>query len=185
MGRCMAQPRIRDFVTFLTTLPASTMIAVCLFLPHAKSCHGRLDTPWSSGTWLVIVPLVLVGALPVAWRAFPRIRRGAPEVVLAFTIIAMAMFVLLIPVAIWLMWGYAKRTFRGELLVAMCSTAVVMMWLCVFPLMMARSDWLPAAELTYGAGVVELGGLLVWTSAAVARPENADEPRSLHAALAR
>src|SRR5512139_3044118 len=85
IGRRMAQPRIRDFVTFLTTLPASTMIAVCLFLPHTQTCRGTVETPFESGTWIVIAPIVIVGLLPVAWRALPRIRRETPELVLTIT----------------------------------------------------------------------------------------------------
>ena len=175
----MAQPRIRDFVAFLTTLPASTMIAVCLFLPHAKTCNGRIETPVESGRWLVIAPIILVGVLPVAWHAFPGIRRAIPEIVLAFTMLAMAMFVITIPVAIWLMWGYAKRTFRGETLAAMCSTALVMMWLFLFPATMLLDLWLPAAKLTWYSGFVELAGMIMWTSAATARPATADDDRAL------
>lgn len=154
-------------------------IAVCLFLPHARSCQGRVQTPLESGAWVVISPIVLIGLLPVLWCALPKIRQGTPEILLAFTMLAMAMFVLTIPIAIWLMWGYSKKSFRGEVLAAMCSAALLMMWLFFFPLTMLFDKWLPAAELTWGAGVVELFGVLVWTSAAASRPVNVDEERSL------
>lgn len=175
----MAYPRIRDFVTFMSTLPAAMTILVCLVLPHQQSCQGRIETPFESGRWIAIVPIALLGLLPIAWRVVPALRRALPELVLAFTMIAMALLVVTIPVAIWLMWGYAKRQFRGELLTAMCSAAVVMMWLVVYPFLTLFTTWLPAAELTWGAAIVELAGLLVWTSAAAARPINADEVRSL------
>jgi hypothetical protein len=176
----MAQPRIRDFVSFMTTLPASMMILVCLFLPHAQNCQGRVETPWESGLWVAIVPIVVVGLLPVAWRAFSSIRHSTPELVLAFTMLAMAMFAITIPIAIALMWGYAKKTLRGELLVALCCTSLVLLWLFCFPLLMMFDSWRPAAKLTWGAGLVELFGLAVWTSAAASRARNADEERSLH-----
>jgi len=176
----MAHPRIRDFVTFLTTLPASMMIIVCLVLPHQQTCNGKIETPFESGRWIAIVPIAIVGLLPLAWRVVPRLRRTLPELVLASTMIAMALVVVTIPVAIWLMWGYSKKTFRGELLVAMCSAALVMIWLVFYPLLTLFTTWLPAAEMTWGAAAVELAGLMVWTSAATARPVNADEVRSLH-----
>ena len=181
----MAHPRIRDFVTYLTTLPAAMMIFVCLFLPHQRDCARHVEeTPFDSGRWFVIVPIVVLGLLPVAWRAVPKLRASLPELVLAFTMIAMALLVITIPVAIWLMWGYSKRQFRGELLVAMCSTSVVMMWLFFYPFITMFDTWLPAAEMTWGAAAVEMIGLMVWTSAATVRPrENVDEPRSLHAPL--
>ena len=181
----MAHPRIRDFVTFLTTLPASMMIIVCLVLPHQQTCNGKIETPFESGRWLAIVPIAIAGALPLAWRVVPRLRRTLPELVLAFTMIAMALVVVTIPVAIWLMWGYAKRSFRGELLVAMCSAALVMIWLVCYPFLTLFTTWLPAAEMTWGAAAVELVGLMVWASAAAVRPVNADEERSLHDERAR
>ena len=155
-------------------------IAVCLFLPHAKTCQGGVQTPLESGTWVVIAPIVLIGLLPVLWCALPKIRNGTPEILLALTMLAMGMFVLTIPIAIWLVWGYSKKSFRGEVLAAMCSAALLMMWLLLFPITMVFDKWLPAAELTWGAGCVELFGLLVWTSAAAARPMNVDEESSLH-----
>ena len=185
MKRRMAHPSIRDFVSYLTTLPAAMMIFVCLFLPHQRDCSRHVsETPFDSGLWIVIVPIVLLGLLPVAWRAVPQIRSALPELVLAFTMIAMALLVVTIPVAIWLMWGYSKRQFRGELLVAMCSTSVVMMWLFFYPFITLFDRWLPAAEMTWGAAAVMMVGCMVWTSAAAVRPrENADERRSLHAPL--
>ena len=179
----MAYPRIRDFVTFLSTLPAAMTILICLVLPHQANCHGRIETPFESGNWIVIAPIALLGLLPIAWRVVPEVRRALPELVLAFTMIVMAFLVVTIPVAIWLMWGYAKKQFRGELLTAMCSAAVVMVWLVTYPFLMVFTTWLPAAELTWGAAVVELAGLLVWTSAAASRPINADEMRSLQRPL--
>jgi hypothetical protein len=171
----MGQPRIRDFFVFLTTLPASMLMAVCLFLPHTKGCNHRIETSFESGTWVTIVPLVIFGALPVAWRAFPQIRKSTPELVLAFTMILMAFAVILIPVGIWLMWGYSKRTFRGELIVAMCCTTVVALWLFLFPVITLFDRWLPAADLTWGAGIAMLVGMFIWTSAAISRRNAEDE----------
>jgi hypothetical protein len=165
----MGQPRIRDFFTFLTTLPASMMMAICLFLPQTKSCNHRVETAFESGTWVAILPIVIIGVLPVAWRVFPQIRKSTPELVLAFTMIMMAFAVILIPVGIWLMWGYSKRSFRGEVIVAMCSTTLVALWLFMFPFITLFDRWMPAADMTWGAGIVMLAGSIVWTSAAVER----------------
>lgn len=166
----MAHPRIRDFVTYLTTLPAAMMIFVCLFLPHQRDCSRHVDqTPFDTSLWVMIAPLVVLGVLPVLWRVAPRIQPAVPELVLAFTMIVMALIVVTIPVAIWLMWGYSKRRFRGEVLVAMCSTSIVMMWLFGYPLLTMFDKWLPAAEMTWGAAVVLMIGFIVWTSAALTR----------------
>jgi hypothetical protein len=161
----MAHPRIRDFLSFVTTLPAAMAMLVCLVLPHPSSA-------------LLCVPFALLGCLPVAWHAMPRIRTAVPELVLAFTMIVMALFVVTIPFAIWLMWGYAKKQFRGELLTAICSTALVMMWLVAYPFLALFADAPP--EMTWYPAIVELFGLVVWTSAATSRPVNADDARSLH-----
>lgn len=150
------------------------LMGICLFLPHTKSCNRHVETAFDSGTWVAILPIVIVGALPVAWRVFPQIRKSTPELVLAFTMISMAFVVVLIPVGIWLMWGYSKRSFRGELIVAMCSTTLVAMWLFLFPLITLFDRWLPAADATFGAGIVMLVGMMLWTSAAITR-RNADE----------
>jgi hypothetical protein len=176
----MAHPRIRDFLSFLTTLPAGMLIFVCLFLPHQRDCSRHVsETPFDNGLFAAILPLVLIGMLPVAWRVSAAVRRDVPELVLAATMLAMALLVITIPVAIYLMWGYSKRQFRGEVLTAMCSLALVTMWLFIYPLLTLFDTWLPAAEMTWGAAWVLLFGLIVWTSAAIARPKNADDARTL------
>ncbi len=171
----MAHPRIRDFLSFLTSLPAAMTIFICLFLPHQRTCHQHIEqTPFESGRWIAIAPLVLLGLLPIAWRAVPAIRRGAPELLLASAMIVLALVVVTIPIAIWLMWGYSKKQFRGEVLAAMCAFTLVLMYLVLYPVLTLFDTWLPAAELSYGAALVLLVGMLVWTSAARARP-NTDE----------
>ena len=158
----------------MTTLPASMLIFVCLFLPHQRDCSRHVShTPFDTGLFVAIVPLVLIGLLPIVWRLSASVRRDVPEMLLAATMIAMALLVVTIPVAIWLMWGYSKRQFRGELLAAMCSVSLVVMWLFVYPLLTLFDTWLPAAEMTWGAACVLLAGLIVWTSAAIARPKHA------------
>lgn len=176
----MAHPRIRDVVSIVTTLPASIIIAVCLFLPQTQSCNGRVETAAQSGTWVAILPIIVLGLLPLLWRIAPaRETQAVPELLLALTLLVMAMSVVTIPVAIWLMWGYSKRAFRGELLAAMCCAALVMMWLFAFPLLLVFSTWLPAAAWTWGAAGVELVGMFAWASAAAARfePNVDDAPR--------
>ena len=165
----MGTVRIRNVLALVTTLPASVVIAACLFLPHTRSCQRQIETPFESGTWLAIVPLVVLGLLPLAWLS-SRVRRVAPDLVLSFTLIVLALFVVTIPVAIYLMWGYAKRTFRGELLVAICSATCVMLWLFLYPFITMFDHWLPAAEWTWGAALVELAGMIAWASAAASRP---------------
>ena len=165
----MAAPRIRDLIAHVTTLPAAAVIAVCLFLPQTRTCSGRVETPFESGTWLAIAPLVLLGLAPLVWRLVPRARGGMPEVALSFTLLVLALFVFTLPLAIYLVWGYAKRTFRGELLVAMCGAACVAIWLLVFPFITVFADWLPAARWTSYAAALELVGMIAWTSAATTR----------------
>ncbi|MBA3498731.1 MAG: hypothetical protein M4D80_31035 [Myxococcota bacterium] len=160
----------------MTTLPAAMLIFVCLFLPHQRNCSSHVEeTPFDTGLFVAIVPLVLIGLLPVAWRLSASVRCDIPELALAATMLAMALLVVTIPVAIYLMWGYSKRQFRGEVLTAMCSVSLVAMWLFVYPLLTLFDTWLPAAQTTWGAACVLLFGLLVWTSAAVARPKNVVE----------
>ncbi len=168
--RRMAKPRIRDFLTFLTTLPASFVILVCLFLPHTSDCHHHARTPFETGTWLAILPIALFGLCPLVWRLSASARRMLPEIALMFTLIVMALFVVTIPVAIILMWGYSKRSYRGEALVAMCGAACAMMFLFVYPFLTLFEDWLPAAVVTWGAAGCVLVGLIVWMTAAIARP---------------
>ena len=164
----------------MTTLPAAMMIFVCLFLPHQQSCSQHLDeTPFESGRWVAIAPLVLIGLLPIAWRALPQIRKDAPQLALAAAMIALSFVVITIPIAIWLMWGYSKKQFRGEVLTAMCSVALVMMWIVIYPLLTLFDTWLPAAETTWGAAFVLLVGCVLWTSAALARPKSALEATPL------
>jgi hypothetical protein len=181
--RRMAQPRIRDFLTYLTSLPASMTIAVCLFLPHSESCSShRTETAFESGTWAAILPIILIALLPIVWRITkPEQRHGVPELLLAFTILMLSLIVVAIPLAIYLMWGYSKRTFRGELLTAMCSAALVLLWLFFYPLLLGLDTWLPAAKVTWGAGVGAFVGMVFWTSAAASRPVdgNADAARRL------
>jgi hypothetical protein len=158
----------------MTTLPAAMLIFVCLFLPHQRNCSSHAsETPFDTGLFVAIVPLVLIGLLPILWRLSASVRRDVPEMMLAATMIAMALLVVTIPFAIWLMWGYSKRQFRGEVLAAMCSVALVTMWLFVYPLLTLFDTWLPAAEMTWGAACVLFAGSVVWTSAAIARPKNA------------
>ena len=166
----MGTVRIRNVLALVTTLPASVVITACLFLPHTRSCNRQIETPFDAGTWLVIAPLVLLGLLPLAWQLSARVRRAAPDLVLSFTMIVLGLFVVTIPIAIYLMWGYAKRTFRGELLVALCSATCVMLWLFFYPLITMFDVWLPAAEWTWGAAVGELVGMIAWTAAAAQRP---------------
>ena len=173
----MAASRIRDLFAYVTTLPAAAVIAACLFLPHTKTCGARIETPVEGDSWIMIVPLVVLGCLPLVWRWVPRARQAMPELVLSFTTIVLGLFVVTIPAAIFLVWGYSKRSFRGELLVAMCSAACVILWLVAYPVATMFSDWLPAAEWTWWAAIVELGGMLAWASAATTRPPLDDDPR--------
>jgi hypothetical protein len=172
----MAQPRIRDFFSFLTSLPASMTILACLFLPHTRSCSThRTETAFESGTWIAILPIIILGVLPTVWRITkPHQRHGVPELLLAFTLLVLSLVVIAIPLAIYLMWGYSKRSFRGELLSAMCAATLVIMWLVFFPILLAFDTWLPAARVTWGAGVVTLVGMLFWISAAISRAVDND-----------
>lgn len=167
----MGQPHIRDFISFVTTLPASFVIFACLILPHTRSCKGVEQTPFDTGAWILIAPVAILSLLPVAWRCIPCIRRGTPELVLMFTMIALALLVITIPIAIYLMWSYAKRSLRGEALVATCGVAFVMVWLVFYPLLTAIAllHWLPAAQHTWNAALVAFVGLVAWASAAVER----------------
>ena len=166
---------VRDLVACITTLPAAAVIGACLFLPHTRTCGARIDTPVESGSWIIIAPLVVLGCLPVLWRWVPRARHAMPELVLSFTTIVLGLFVVTIPAAIFLVWGYSKRSFRGELLVAMCSAACVMVWLVAYPITTMFAHWLPAATWTWWAATVELVGLIAWASAATARPADDDD----------
>jgi hypothetical protein len=78
--RRMAHPRIRDFVSYLTTLPAAMMIFICLFLPHQVDCSKPVEkTPLDTVHRVAIAPTVHLGLFPVASPALPLIRAAPPH----------------------------------------------------------------------------------------------------------
>jgi hypothetical protein len=158
--------RVRYLLCYLTTLPASLAIVVCMFLPHTRDCHARVKTPVESGLVAVIAPVVVLGLLPLAWRMLPRLRAAVPELVLAVTAVVMAIVVIGIPVMLLLIWRYSRGWLRGERLTAVCSACCVAMFLFWYPLLTMSTTWLAPAIVTWNAAIGELVGLVMWASAA-------------------
>jgi len=74
----MARPLKTDWFTWFTSLPASTLLIVCLFLPQFRDCNGHEKSAFDTSTAPMMIALAIIGVLPLAWRWFPRLM-GAYE----------------------------------------------------------------------------------------------------------
>ncbi|MDQ3297320.1 MAG: hypothetical protein M3619_12100, partial [Myxococcota bacterium] len=156
--------RFRDVLAWSTALPGSAMMVGCLFLPQLRDCHGREETPLESGLAALMIPIALFGLMPLLWRCAPSLRRVLPQLVLAFAVLALTWLVVTIPLAVLLLWTYARGS-RGQELVAMCSAPCVMLFIFLFPLLGMFCTWLPGAMLTWAGAWLELVGLVAWAGA--------------------
>ncbi len=156
----------------------------CLFLPQLRDCHGHEETPLESGLAGLMIPIALLGLMPLLWRLAPPLRRVLPPLVLAVAVLALTWLVITIPLAVFLLWTYARGS-RGQELVAMCSALCVMLFIFLFPLFGVFCTWLPGAQLTWAAAWLEAFGLMAWAGAAgleemvLARRSPAPEGRAM------
>jgi len=150
---------------------------VCLFLPQARDCHGHEENAFQSGFAALIIPVAVIGLLPLLWRVSPYVRQFIPELSLLLAVISMVWLVVGIPVAVMLVVGYVRRWFRGETLTAVSSATCVASFIVLYPIAMMFGKMLPAGAVTWFAACAETLGLLLWSWSASTRP-NADEPWS-------
>jgi hypothetical protein len=68
----MARPYKTDWFTWFTSLPSSSLLAVCLFVPQFRDCHGRDQDAFDTSTAPMMIGLAIVGVLPLLWRWLPR-----------------------------------------------------------------------------------------------------------------
>ena|ERR1041385_812553 len=69
----MARPLKTDWFAWFTSLPASTALIACLFLPQFHDCNGNDKTAFDTSTAPMMIALAIIGVLPILWRWFPRI----------------------------------------------------------------------------------------------------------------
>ena len=76
----MARPLRSDWFAWFTTLPSSTTFIACLFLPQFRDCNGREKTAFQTSTAPMMIALAVIGCLPLAWFAMPRVMAVYEEV---------------------------------------------------------------------------------------------------------
>jgi hypothetical protein len=75
----MARPLKTDWFTWFTSIPASTMLVVCLFLPQFQDCHGNDKSAFDTSTAPMMIALSIIGVLPLFWRWCPRVMANYEE----------------------------------------------------------------------------------------------------------
>lgn len=173
VGLGMARPRRRDYFAWFTSLPASSLLVACLFLPQVNDCNGHDQTPFETNTWALILGLAVIGLLPLAWRWRP-VRE--PAVYLVGIGTACALLVSVFGIAMALVLAVAYSRCREEELVALCCVSLVIVFIVLFPLVGLFATWCDGAYLTWGAAWLELAGMIAWTSAASAREDHWASP---------
>ena len=68
----MARPLKTDWFTWFTSLPSSTLLVVCLFVPQFRDCNGHDKDAFDTSTAPMMIALAVVGVLPFIWRWFPK-----------------------------------------------------------------------------------------------------------------
>ena len=162
----MARPLRRDYFAWFTSLPSSTLLIVCLFLPQQKTCNGVVQTPLDNGSWFLMLGLAVIGVLPLAWRWKP-VREPAVFLVLIGTACALIVSVIGLVMAIVLAVAYRRCT--DEEVVALCCVSLSIVFIVIFPIFGLFSKFYDAAALTWFAGWLQLFAMVAWTSAAAAR----------------
>ncbi|HEY5945224.1 MAG TPA: hypothetical protein VIV40_07030 [Kofleriaceae bacterium] len=161
----MVRPTIRKLITWCCTIPASTVLVVCLFLPQVKDCNGRVKTPLDTHTAPWMVALAIIGMLPILWQ-WRALRQPILLVTGVATACVLIMSVVGIPVLIVLA---LTRSLTDEEAVALCSFTLALAFVLMFPIAMMFGDWRHGAELTWAAGWLELFGTIWWAAAATDR----------------
>src|SRR5690349_21208202 len=67
----MARPLRTDWFTWFTSLPASTLLVVCLFVPQFSDCNGHDKDAFDTSTAPMMIALAIIGVLPLLWRWLP------------------------------------------------------------------------------------------------------------------
>lgn len=141
------------------------MLVVCLFLPQVRDCNGHIKTPVDTNTWPLMIIVALLGILPIAWR-WPALRQ--PILAFVGTLTAALLIVSVIGIVALFLIAFVKRT-REEELAALCSFALVLAFLIVFPLVTLFATFRIGGDLTWAAAWVQLIGMLGWAFAAARR----------------
>lgn len=93
----MARPLKTDWFTWFTSLPASTMLVVCLFVPQFHDCNGHDKDAFDTSTAPMMIALAIIGVLPLVWRWLPRVHEYEDLAGLCGALIAIA-FIAFFPV---------------------------------------------------------------------------------------
>jgi len=161
----MARLHPRDLFTWSCTLPASSVLFLCLFLPQVKDCHGHVKSPLDTNSWPFMIGVAVLGVLPIAWRS-PQLRR--PILALVGTLTAALLILSVVGIAALIVIAFVQRLSEEEL-AALCSFCLVLAFLILFPLVGLFATFCIGAELTWGAAWLQLIGMLGWAFAAAKR----------------
>jgi hypothetical protein len=93
----MARPLKTDWFTWFTSLPASTLLFVCLFVPQFHDCNGHDKDAFDTSTAPMMIALAVIGFLPLVWRWIPKAAEHEDLAGLCGALIAIA-FIAFFPV---------------------------------------------------------------------------------------
>ena len=101
----MARPLKTDWFTWFTSLPASTLMIVCLFVPQFHDCNGHDKNAFDTSTAPMMIALAIIGVLPLLWRWFPRVMGDYEETAgLCGALVAIAFIVFFPIVGLFCRW---------------------------------------------------------------------------------
>jgi hypothetical protein len=165
LASVMARPHPRDLFTWLCTVPASTLLIICLVLPQVRDGSGHVKTPFETDTWPMMIVIAVLGVLPILWRWRPAQR---PILVCIGTITAGVLIMSVVGIAALLVLAFVQRLGEEEI-AALCGFCLVLAFLILFPLVGLFTTFLVGAELTWGAAWLMLIGMIGWASASARR----------------
>ena len=101
----MARPLKTDWFTWFTSIPASTFLIVCLFVPQFRDCNGHDKSAFDTSTAPMMIALAIIGVLPLLWRWFPRLMGNYEETAgLCGALVAIAFIVFFPIVGLFCTW---------------------------------------------------------------------------------
>ncbi len=158
----MVRPHLRKIVTWCSTVPASIVLVVCLFMPQVKDCHGHVKTPFDTNTAPAMIALAVVGLLPIAWR-WRRLRQ--PIMLVTGIAAATVLITSVVGIPVLIVIALARRMTDQEA-VALCCFTLVLAFVIMFPIAMVFGEWRRGAELTWAAAWLQLFGTIWWAASA-------------------
>jgi hypothetical protein len=159
----MAESLRRDRFAWITSLPTSITLLVCLGLPQIKDCHGHVKTAAENGTSPLLIVMALVALAPIAWR-WSAMRPALMALAIVAGVLAVMSSVLALPIAIYC--AVTRPWKSTEQFVAVICGCIALVFVFVFPLVGLFSKLLYGATLTWVSAVVVMLASFAWASAA-------------------